>query len=82
MMTFSRLEVEFFCTLELIDERLAVAVRSERCPHCGGPLHQANYRRKPRGMWLCGDGEASTLRHSLCCGRVGCRKRTLPHRVV
>lgn len=48
------------------------------CPHCGGPLYQANYERKPRGAKIAAPGEAFTLRYSLCCGRDGCRKRALP----
>ncbi len=46
-------------------------------PYCGGPLHYANYPRKPRG----GPPEidkAFELRYSLCCGRDGCRRRVLP----
>jgi hypothetical protein len=46
--------------------------------HCAGPLHQGNYHRKPRGALIATAGEALTRRHSLCCGRRGCRKRTLP----
>jgi hypothetical protein len=46
-------------------------------PFCGGPLHSAHYRRKPRG----GPPElkeAFELRFSLSCGREGCRRRVLP----
>jgi len=78
MMPFSRLEVEFFEQLAVMDERLAAAVAAARCPHCEGPLHRSNYERKPRGGVLCGGGEGAYLRHSLCCGRRGCRRRTLP----
>lgn len=78
MMPFSRLEVEFFERLKVMDERLSVAVAAARCRHCAGPLHRSNYNRKPRGGLLCGAGERAYLRQSLCCGRRGCRKRTLP----
>lgn len=78
MMPLCVLEVEFFKRLEMIDAHLAAAVAAARCPHCQGPLHQANYVRKPRGGLLCGDGEKAPLRHSLCCGRRGCRRRVLP----
>lgn len=46
-------------------------------PFCGGPLHSAHYRRKPRGgpPEIC---EAFETRFSLCCGRSGCRRRLLP----
>lgn len=72
------LGAEEFEVLAKWDERIAAAVASERCVHCGGPLHVANYERKPRGGAIASAGEAFTLRHSLCCGRRGCRKRTLP----
>lgn len=78
MMHLSPLEVEFFEQLKVMDERLAAAVAAARCPYCAGPLHRANYERKPRGGLLCGGGEGAYLRHSLCCGRRGCRRRTLP----
>ncbi|NTV35248.1 MAG: hypothetical protein HGA74_07480 [Deltaproteobacteria bacterium] len=60
-----------------MDGDLARDKREQRCPHCGGPLYQSNYVRKPRG----GPPtipEAYLIRESLCCGREGCRKRTLP----
>jgi hypothetical protein len=72
------LGTEEFEALAKWDERIAAAVAAERCVHCGGPLHVANYERKPRGGAIASAGEAFTLRHSLCCGRQGCRKRTLP----
>lgn len=67
-----------FSLLHRIDVDLANQRRQEGCPFCdGGPLHWANYPRKPRG------GPSSlpekySIRHSLCCGREGCRRRTLP----
>lgn len=78
MMPVSRLGLEFFEGLEKIDGSIAAVVAAGRCRHCEGPLHSANYRRKPRGGLLADAGEVSTLRHSLCCGRRGCRKRSLP----
>jgi len=69
---------EDFAALVELDLRIARAVAAERCPRCGGPLHQSNYDRKPRGGAIASAGEAFTLRHSLCCGREGCRKRMLP----
>jgi len=50
-------------------------------PYCGGPLHWGSYPRKPRG----GPGdlpETFSIRLSLCCGREGCRRRTLPPSVL
>lgn len=72
------LKEEFFACLAELDARIAREVAAAGCPSCGGPLHQANYERKPRGGEVAVAGEAFTLRHSLCCGREGCRKRSLP----
>lgn len=69
---------EFFLRLTEQDEKIAESVAAAGCRHCGGPLHQSNYERKPRGGMFAVAGEAFSLRHSLCCGREGCRKRTLP----
>ena len=46
------LGVEFFSWLTEADRRLAWWVQAEGCQRCGGPLHQGNYRRKPRGATL------------------------------
>jgi len=78
MLPETRLSAEVFAQLFKKDEEIARAVAAQNCMHCGGPLHVANYHRKPRGAVLAAAGEAFTLRHSLCCGRQGCRKRTLP----
>ena len=69
---------EFFEALFVCDEAIAEQVAAAGCRHCGGPLYQSNYERKPRGAWIAGAGEAFSLRHSLCCGREGCRRRALP----
>lgn len=78
MLHDARLAEEFFSRLQRLDEMIAARVAAERCRHCGGPLHQGNYQRKPRGAAVGAAGEAFGLRHSLCCGRRGCRKRALP----
>lgn len=78
MLPETELEAKAYEELTALDARIAREVARARCVHCGGPLHVANYRRKPRGGILARAGEAFTLRHSLCCGRRGCRKRTLP----
>ncbi len=78
MMPTERLVGEVFARLEEIDERIAAEVAAGRCRHCEGPLHRGNYQRKPRGGLFATAGEAFTRRHSLCCGRRGCRKRALP----
>jgi len=69
---------EFFAHLTKIDEQLARWVASQGCPKCGGPLHRGDYQRKPRGGLVAVAGEAFRQRYSLCCARVGCRKRALP----
>jgi hypothetical protein len=73
-----RLAGEFFARLEKLDEMIAATVAAGRCRHCEGPLHRGNYHRKPRGGLVATAGEAFTRRHSLCCGRRGCRRRALP----
>ncbi len=78
MMHVERLAVEFFVRLEKLDEMIAAKVAAGGCRHCDGPLHQGNYQRKPRGGLIAAAGEDSARRHSLCCGRRGCRKRVLP----
>jgi len=78
MMHVQRLAGEFFARLEKLDEVIAATVAAGGCRHCEGPLHQGNYHRKPRGGIVATAGEAFTRRHSLCCGRRGCRKRALP----
>jgi hypothetical protein len=58
-----------------IDREIAEEARSERCPSCGGVLHAANYRRKPRGAPDDVPAEFA-LRFSNCCSREGCRRRS------
>lgn len=72
------LNVDFFSRLTAVDAEIAQQVAAAGCRFCEGPLHQANYERKPRGGLLAAAGESFSLRHSLCCGRRGCRRRALP----
>lgn len=70
-------KINLFSLLHQIDMDLANQCRQKRCSYCGGPLHLACYKRKPRG------GPENLLeeymvRQSLCCGQEGCRRRTLP----
>ncbi len=66
---------KFWQRLVVADELIAEKTQSKGCQHCGGPLHRANYPRKPRGEL--GDAEeAFSTRRSFCCGH--CRKRTTP----
>jgi len=75
------LRVSFFHLLHCIDKNFAVECKDAGCPHCGGPLHDARYVRKPRG----GPDDLPDdmcVRLGLCCGKAGCRRRTLPPSVL
>lgn len=66
----------FFVALLLFDRDLADEYQQGGCP-CGGKLHRAAYRRKPRGgPW--GLPEGFCVRESFCCSRDGCRQRLTP----
>ena len=70
-------KVSLFRILHRIDTDLCNQHRQKGCPYCGGPLHQSNYERKPRGG---PDNipDEYLIRQSLCCGRPECRRRALP----
>ena len=70
-------KVSLFRILHCIDTDLCKQLRQKGCPYCGGPLHQSNYERKPRGGPEAIPDEY-LIRQSLCCGRAQCRRRTLP----
>lgn len=70
-------KVSLFRILYQIDADLSKQQQQQRCPYCIGPLHQSNYARKPRGGPKNIPDEYMN-RHSLCCGREDCRRRTLP----
>lgn len=78
MLPAQGLDREFFVRLEEMDGAIARAVAAERCRHCDGPLHRADYQRKPRGALVAAAGDEFRRRYSLCCGRRGCRRRALP----
>ena len=78
MIGYLGLEVESFEALVRADASMAAAVAARGCPFCGGPLHVANYLRKPRGGLFAEVSAGLSLRYSLCCGRPGCRRRVLP----
>ena len=67
----------FFAFLLKCDQDIARVARQGGCPLCGGPLHQANFPRKPRGGAI-EIGSPEALRLSFCCGREGCRSRVTP----
>jgi len=62
----------FFHLLSRIDEEFAAATRLGRCPRCTGPLHIADYPRKPRGCPVAVREEYSR-RLSFTCGRCDLR---------
>jgi hypothetical protein len=63
--------------LLMADRELAEEARAAGCA-CGGTLHSARYRRKPRGGLPAELRRQYCWRESLCCAREGCRKRTTP----
>ena len=62
----------FFRFLSRIDHEFAAETRAGRCPGCQGPLHAANYPRKPRGCPAAVREEYSR-RLSFTCGRCDAR---------
>lgn len=72
------LVAKLYHVLAYIDLDLEQRTRAARCPHCGGPLHDAHYDRKPRGGPPLPD--CMSVRLGLCCGH--CRRRTLPPSIL
>lgn len=72
------LDSSFWIKLFHIDQQIAEHVRSYGCQHCdaGGPLHVANYQRKPRGVHRDVLGSSYAQRLSFCCAVS--RYRTTP----
>lgn len=62
----------FFHFLTRIDEELAAATRGGGCRGCAGPLHVADFPRKPRGC-LAAVREEYSWRLSFTCGRCDVR---------
>lgn len=62
----------FFHFLSRIDAEFASATRLGRCPGCGGPLHVADFPRKPRGC-PAAVREAYSWRLSFTCGHCDAR---------
>lgn len=65
----------FFNQILARDKALAEMIRLEGCPECNGPLHYANYKRKPFEF-----SNEEFVRFSLCCGH--CRRRVKPPSVL
>ncbi len=59
------------------DREIAAEAREEGCPRCGGVLHSAKFRRKPRGEPP-GLEDEYARRCSFCCAEEDCRKRRTP----
>lgn len=62
----------FFHFLTRIDEEFAATIRRDRCRGCAGPLHVADYPRKPRGC-PASVREDYSWRLSFTCGRCDAR---------
>ena len=70
-------DASFHRHLVELDRATATEARERGCPVCGGPLHVADYPRKPRGGAEIEHVDAER-RFSFCCGRQGCRRRLTP----
>ena len=70
-------DARFYTLLLDFDRDLADAARSAGCTLCGGVVHSALYRRKPRGRG-CAVGPEHDQRFSFCCAVDGCRSRATP----
>ncbi len=65
----------FFRLLTRIDVEFAAEARQGRCPQCAGPLHVADFPRKPRGC-PASVREEYSRRLSFTCG--WCESRSTP----
>lgn len=63
----------FFRFLSRIDAEFATEAKQARCPRCSGPLHVADFPRKPRGCPVSVREEYSS-RLSFTCGWCDARK--------
>ena len=70
-------DANFHQQLLACDRDLAATAQAARCLICGGALHVADYRRKPRGH-PAALGEEYCWRFSFCCAVDGCRARMTP----
>jgi len=70
-------DARFHRLLLAIDDDIAADCRAAGCGRCGGVLHSARFRRKPRGRPAALD-DVDEQRRSFCCAAAGCRKRATP----
>jgi hypothetical protein len=70
-------DARFHQQLLAFDQDLSETTRAAGCRQCGGRLHSAWFRRKPRGVPP-GLGEEYRQRFSFCCAVDGCRTRATP----
>jgi len=70
-------DARFHELLLAFDRDLARAARAAGCVRCGGVLHSARFRRKPRGS-PAGRDDEHDRRFSFCCAVDLCRKRRTP----
>ena len=70
-------DAKFHRLLLAIDDDLVADCRAAGCGRCGGVLHAARFRRKPRGR-PSGLGDGYDQRFSFCCAMRECRKRATP----
>jgi hypothetical protein len=70
-------DATFYRLLLQIDRDRAAQTRRNGCLHCGGVLHSADYRRRPRGLGppAIDPGPEFGVCFSFCCSRDGCRRR-------
>ena len=71
------LDARVWQLLLTIDRDLAAEARRTGCA-CGGRLHSARYRRKPRGGLPAELRVEYSRRESLCCAHAECRRRATP----
>jgi hypothetical protein len=75
-------DARFYAHLARVDADMAERVREGGCPRagCGGVLHLARFKRKPRAAGLPWRelGEEYETRWSYCCAVDGCRRRVTP----
>ena len=73
-------ESSLYQSLHQLDGELALEIQKEGC-ECGGALHRALCRRKPRGAPVCTSRDYQ-WRWSFCCSEEGCRRWRTPPSVL